>query len=614
MGFLLLLALAAPTLVAAYGVARARCRLAVLDALLGAATLAWAWIVVEFWALSCVDGVTRTGHAAATAAAVLAGVALGGPSRIGRRLREMGRLLRVLAPGGARLTPARAVTWLAAAWAAWALARLILLPSLNGDSLSYHLARVAHWIENGSLAAYPTAIERQIASPVNAELLVLYHILPAGVDTLCELPQLESFALILLAGLAIARRLGARGGACALGGALLLTMPLVLVQSYTTQTDLVFAAAACLALYWAMRAAEGGPALLCVLAAALLAGTKPHGLVVAALLALLAAWDAARGRSKILRAALCALPVLAVLAGPVYLRNRVLYGAWVYHGSGASELVVPGWETFGANLVQSAERLWRESAHYGGRHAFDHNSSHFGLPFGVLLAGACVWSAARTRRREGAAGPVGGGGARTLLVPIVGSLLVLWMAHVPVKYTLRWFLYVPAALAPWLAAVVSRAGGRGPRVLRAAVAVAAAVTMGLAVARDRDAGRGIREGIARGTPTLTSAEFLPRLSPDCAVFAELDRRARPGDVVLVSLGEYSLEYPAHGGAFDRRVIHLRSPGAVPPPAPPGGSAVWLLADMEASPPPWPWIEPAYEAREVAGTTIKLWELTPREER
>jgi len=43
----------------------------------------------------------------------------------------------------------------------------------NTDSLLYHMSRVAHWIQNGSLAHYPVAYEHQLWNPIWAEVAII---------------------------------------------------------------------------------------------------------------------------------------------------------------------------------------------------------------------------------------------------------------------------------------------------------------------------------------------------------------------------------------------------------------------------------------------------------
>ncbi len=94
-----------------------------------------------------------------------------------------------------------------------ALAPVILFSALayppnNWDSMTYHLARVAHWIENRSVAGYPTGIDRQLVYPPGAEYLLLVLQAIAGSDRLAALVQFGAWATIALSAPALARTFG----------------------------------------------------------------------------------------------------------------------------------------------------------------------------------------------------------------------------------------------------------------------------------------------------------------------------------------------------------------------------------------------------------------------
>ena len=89
-------------------------------------------------------------------------------------------------PAGATPLPARLRAFAAGLiLEEWILAGMILLiggvtlmlalvcPPNNWDSQTYHLPRIEHWIQNGSLEFYRTDIDRQLEMPPFAELLLL---------------------------------------------------------------------------------------------------------------------------------------------------------------------------------------------------------------------------------------------------------------------------------------------------------------------------------------------------------------------------------------------------------------------------------------------------------
>jgi hypothetical protein len=86
-------------------------------------------------------------------------------------------------------------------------------PPNSGDSQSYHLARVEHWIQNRSLEFYLTSNTRQLMLPPFAEVLILHFRLLSGGDRFDNLVQwLAGVGAVVAVG-RIALALGAsRGG------------------------------------------------------------------------------------------------------------------------------------------------------------------------------------------------------------------------------------------------------------------------------------------------------------------------------------------------------------------------------------------------------------------
>ena len=79
----------------------------------------------------------------------------------------------------------------------------------NWDSLTYHLPRIMHWVQNKSVAHYATNIDRQIASPPLAEFINLHiYLLMGKKDVAFNLLQCMSFGFCIVLTVAIAKKLG----------------------------------------------------------------------------------------------------------------------------------------------------------------------------------------------------------------------------------------------------------------------------------------------------------------------------------------------------------------------------------------------------------------------
>ncbi len=114
----------------------------------------------------------------------------------------------------------------------------LLTPPSNYDSMTYHLARVAHWIDNGSVNYYLTNIDRQLFSPVLSEYNLLFMMLLSGTDSLLAMQQYLGMLLTAYFLYQILRRIGTSRAFSLFGVFMFLSMPLTVSQSITTQNDL----------------------------------------------------------------------------------------------------------------------------------------------------------------------------------------------------------------------------------------------------------------------------------------------------------------------------------------------------------------------------------------
>ena len=76
----------------------------------------------------------------------------------------------------------------------------IYCPPNTWDSMTYHMSRVAHWVQNENISFYPTHILRQLHQPPFAEYLILQLQLLNNGDQFANLPQ---FAAMLISTLGV---------------------------------------------------------------------------------------------------------------------------------------------------------------------------------------------------------------------------------------------------------------------------------------------------------------------------------------------------------------------------------------------------------------------------
>jgi hypothetical protein len=111
----------------------------------------------------------------------------------------------------------------------------------NWDSLTYHLPRVLHWIQNRSLENYPTSIPRQLTLSPGAEILLGHLRLLSGSDRLWNLLQWTSWIGCIVAASGVAGRLGGGRTTQIAAAVFAATLPMAILQASSTQNDLVVA-------------------------------------------------------------------------------------------------------------------------------------------------------------------------------------------------------------------------------------------------------------------------------------------------------------------------------------------------------------------------------------
>lgn len=119
------------------------------------------------------------------------------------------------------------------------LVTALVAPPNNGDSLTYHMSRVVHWIQNGSVAHYPTHILRQLHMNPFSEYVITHFQLLSGGDRFANLVQWLSMAGSLVAVSLLARELGACRRGQVFASAFAVTVPMGILQATSTQNDYV---------------------------------------------------------------------------------------------------------------------------------------------------------------------------------------------------------------------------------------------------------------------------------------------------------------------------------------------------------------------------------------
>lgn len=115
----------------------------------------------------------------------------------------------------------------------------LVYPPNNWDSMTYHMARVSYWIQNGSIDVYPTANDRQTHNPPLAEWAILHFQLLGHSDRFANIIQWISFIVSIVVSTLIAKEFQVSLRAQWLTAVVAATVPTAILESSSTQNDLV---------------------------------------------------------------------------------------------------------------------------------------------------------------------------------------------------------------------------------------------------------------------------------------------------------------------------------------------------------------------------------------
>ncbi|MBC1224832.1 glycosyltransferase family 39 protein, partial [Nostoc sp. UCD120] len=134
----------------------------------------------------------------------------------------------------------------------------IIAPPNNWDSMDYHMSRVAHWIQNYSVAHYPTSYTPQLYQNPWSEFVILHFQILSDGDYFANLVQWFSMIGCIIAVSLIAKKLEADLRGQVFSAVITATIPMGILQASSTQNDYVLAFwVICLA-YYLLSAIEAG--------------------------------------------------------------------------------------------------------------------------------------------------------------------------------------------------------------------------------------------------------------------------------------------------------------------------------------------------------------------
>ena len=257
----------------------------------------------------------------------------------------------------------------------WAiiLAIALVYPPNNWDSIVYHMARVASWIQQGSIKHFPTLYLPQISYPPLAEWHILHFQLLAGSDRFANTVQWLALVGCGIAASLIARELKQAFSVQVLALVIATTLPMGgLLQGSSTQNDLVVSfwllAFALFALQY-LRKPSVSRLSFCGLALGFALLTKGTAYVffppLATMLLLygIIHTQGKRPRLKVVSAAMVILAIALLLNGGHWVRNWSLFENPLYTGgfdfSNGKLNITILW----SNLVHNSALHWGTPSH-----------------------------------------------------------------------------------------------------------------------------------------------------------------------------------------------------------------------------------------------------------
>jgi len=114
----------------------------------------------------------------------------------------------------------------------------LVYPSNNWDSMTYHMPRIMHWIDNGSVEFYKTHESRQLYQPPFAEYAIMHLQVLTDADYLANTVQWLSFVFCIITVVLLVFEITQNQNIAMLAIVITATIPMAILQSSSTQNDL----------------------------------------------------------------------------------------------------------------------------------------------------------------------------------------------------------------------------------------------------------------------------------------------------------------------------------------------------------------------------------------
>jgi 4-amino-4-deoxy-L-arabinose transferase-like glycosyltransferase len=242
------------------------------------------------------------------------------------------------------------------------LVALLAAPT-TWDSMTYHLARVAAWLQLGGVSHYATSSLPQLFQPPGAELAIAQLQAIVGGDRLASCVQALAYLCSIGAASLIAKRLGGGRRAQLLAAFLLASSPMAIMQGSSTQNDLLLGLWLMVATVLALTVLEDDRlavprGLVASTAVALALLTKGTAWIFLPPILLLLAFALIRrvGPARFAAIALFGFGIVFLLNASSWLENHQTFGQYAYSDDGNFDYSTDrhGPSTLVSNLVRNS--------------------------------------------------------------------------------------------------------------------------------------------------------------------------------------------------------------------------------------------------------------------
>ena len=209
---------------------------------------------------------------------------------------------------------------------------IFLVPPNTNDILTTHLTRIAFWLQHGDMLPWSTPNNFTLIYPVNANLLMLWIMLFTRSWMAAGFMQWFAALAGAAAIFGISRLLGWRRAGAFFASVIWMSLPEVLLQSTTTQLDLILAAFSVITVYFLIagfKHQQRSELVLSGLALGLTIGTKQIALFLLPgfMLFILLIWLKDRQKySRLTITWLISAGISSILLGSyIYIQNTILF-------------------------------------------------------------------------------------------------------------------------------------------------------------------------------------------------------------------------------------------------------------------------------------------------